>query len=247
MQRAWSDLTGTVRVCHSRLYATASTVVRRVGSSEVLLVDPAWVPSELAALATDLSDAGLTVAAGFATHAHHDHLLWHAGFGGAPRYASPGAAALAETERQALLTALGGGWPEELTDLMGRVTPTEILEPWGELVIHDAHSTGHTAVWLPQERVLLAGDMLSDVELPLLQETGFAAYDAGLEKLRPYVEQAAFLVPGHGSPTDQPMQRWLADRGYLDALAAGADLDDPRLTSPDMPAAHEANRRAAAR
>ncbi|WP_029137157.1 MBL fold metallo-hydrolase [Nakamurella lactea] len=240
-QRDWTDLTDSVRVCHSALYATASTVVSRPGSNEVLLVDPAWVPSELAGLATDLTDAGLTVAAGFSTHAHHDHLLWHPGFGASPRYASPGATALAERERPALLTALGPGWPTELTDLLGRVSATDTLEPWGELVIHNAHSTGHAALWVPDDRVLLAGDMLSDLELPLLQETGFAAYDAGLTALRPYVERAAIVVPGHGSPTGAPMERWLADRRYLDALAAGTDADDERLANPDMPQAHAAN------
>lgn len=250
MQRSWTELTDTVRVCHSALYRTASTVVGRPGTDQLLLVDPAWIPTELADLATDLSDAGLTVAAGFATHAHHDHMLWHPGFGSPPRYASPGAAALAERERAANLAGLGADWPADLGELMGRVSPTETLDPWAELVIHDAHSTGHAAVWLPDERVLLAGDMLSDLELPLLQETGFAAYDAGLTALRPYVERAAILVPGHGSPTREPMQRWLADRRYLDALGSGTDggaPDDPRLENPDMPEAHAANVTAAAK
>jgi glyoxylase-like metal-dependent hydrolase (beta-lactamase superfamily II) len=78
--------------------------------------------------------------------------------------------------------------------------------------------------------VLLAGDMLSDIEPPLPESPdNLAAYDAGLVLLRPFVESAAVLVPGHGTPTERPMDRWVADRRFLDAVAAGADPEDPRL------------------
>jgi hypothetical protein len=40
----------------------------------------------MACLANDLSDSGQTVVAGFSTHPHWDHLLWHALLGAAPRY-----------------------------------------------------------------------------------------------------------------------------------------------------------------
>ncbi|MGI8417833.1 MAG: MBL fold metallo-hydrolase [Nakamurella sp.] len=240
--RSWTDLTDTIRVCHSSKYLTASTVLRR--DDTVVLVDPAWTPAELASLATDLAGWQLRVTAGFSTHAHHDHLLWHPGFGPAPRYASVGATALASKERAALVGLLGESFPVELVELMGQVEPVDQQRPtfWpaAELVTHDAHSTGHTAVWLADERVLLAGDMLSDVELPLPHETGLAAYDDGLTALRPYVEQAEILVPGHGTPSRAPMDRWLADRRYLDAVLAGTDPDDERRSDPDMEQAHVA-------
>jgi glyoxylase-like metal-dependent hydrolase (beta-lactamase superfamily II) len=148
---------------------------------------------------------------------------------------------LAARERAANLAGLGADWPADLAELVGRLHPTETLDPWGELVIHDAHSTGHAALWLPQDRVLLAGDMLSDLELPLLAETGADAYDAGLAMLQPYVRKAAMLVPGHGSPTAAPLDRWLADRRYLDSLLAGRGQDDPRLADPQMVQAHADN------
>jgi hypothetical protein len=37
------------------------------------------------------------------------------------------------------------------------------------------------------------------------------------------------------------MARWTADRRYLDAVAAHADVDDPRLAHPDMAEAHAEN------
>lgn len=240
--RSWTELTDTIRVCHSSKYRTASTMVH--DGDAVLLVDPAWAAAELAALATDLADRQLRVTAGFSTHAHHDHLLWHPGFGQAPRYASTGAASLASKERPALVGFLGEDFPAELVELMGRVEAVDQQRPtfWpaAELVTHNAHSTGHTAVWLADEKVLLAGDMFSDIELPLPHETGLAAYDAGLTALRPYVEQAAVLVPGHGTPSRSPMDRWLADRRYLDAVLAGTDPDDERRAEPDMAEAHAA-------
>lgn len=65
-------------------------------------------------------------------------------------------------------------WPNPLDGiraLAGDVIP----EPFGagadepiELdIVHDGHAPGHTAVLLPERGVLLAGDMLSDIELPL--------------------------------------------------------------------------------
>jgi hypothetical protein len=105
--------------------------------------------------------------------------------------------------------------------------------------------------------VLLAGDMLSDVELPLPQDppdgadpatadTDFidarlAADSEGLERLAPYVHRASMLVPGHGHVTDRPTDRLDADRRYLDDLLSGRPVDDPRLSLPDMPEAHRQN------
>src|SRR5699024_7244648 len=113
---------------------------------------------------------------------------------------------------------------------------------------HHGHSPGHGALWLPEVRVLLAGDMLSETEIPLCAETGIDVYGRGLERLAPYVARAQVLVPGHGSPAyadtqDSPTGRLAADRAYLDALAAGTGEQDPRLRdAPDwLLAEHEAN------
>jgi glyoxylase-like metal-dependent hydrolase (beta-lactamase superfamily II) len=56
------------------------------GWAGVLLIDGGIYGSEMACLASDLSEAGQTVAAGFSTHPHWDHVLWHARFGAVPRY-----------------------------------------------------------------------------------------------------------------------------------------------------------------
>lgn len=242
MSRALDEVADGVFVATSRRDTTTSTVAVRGGSA--LLVDPAWEPDELAALAGTLTSRSWRVELGLSTHAHHDHLLWHPGFGPAPRYASARTVALAGSERAGLVEALGADWPASLVELMGQVrtAPPELAfggEPI-ELVGHDGHAPGHTAVWLPTRRVLLAGDMLSDVELPLpLWPDDLPAYLAGLDALAPYVAAAEVLVPGHGHPTSRPMDRLDADRRYLDAVAAGGDPDDPRRENPGMAEVHE--------
>jgi glyoxylase-like metal-dependent hydrolase (beta-lactamase superfamily II) len=73
------------------------------------------------------------------------------------------------------------------------------------------------------------------VEIPWQQEQGSRdAYLATLERLRPYVERADWVVPGHGVPLDA--QRALAimreDIDYLTALPdPGAPLPLARRTA----------------
>src|SRR4249919_473418 len=58
------------------------------GEGGLILVDPGIDGSDLNQLADDLDRLGLPVVAGFSTHPHWDHLLWHPRFGDAPRYAT---------------------------------------------------------------------------------------------------------------------------------------------------------------
>ena len=64
------------------------------GEDGLILVDPGIDGSELNQLADDLDRLGIPVVAGFSTHPHWDHLLWHARFGDVPRYATAAGATL---------------------------------------------------------------------------------------------------------------------------------------------------------
>ena len=68
---------------HESEFCQSNAVVVQ-GRAGVLLIDPGVHDYEMAALATDLSDSGQTVVAGFSTHPHWDHLLWHARLGAPP-------------------------------------------------------------------------------------------------------------------------------------------------------------------
>jgi glyoxylase-like metal-dependent hydrolase (beta-lactamase superfamily II) len=68
---------------HESEFCQSNAVVVH-GRAGVLLIDPGVHGYEMACLANDLSDSGQTVVAGFSTHPHWDHLLWHATLGAAP-------------------------------------------------------------------------------------------------------------------------------------------------------------------
>jgi glyoxylase-like metal-dependent hydrolase (beta-lactamase superfamily II) len=211
----------------------------------MLLVDPAWEADELASLGREIRSLGGGPTAGLATHSHFDHVLWHPSFGDIPRWASGETARVAEAEREEGLAELGPSWPAELAALYGRLMPvTGSTLPWDgpevQLLEHDAHCPGHTAAWVPERSLLLAGDMLSDVELPLPSEAPDAleAYARGLAALAPYVHRAAMVIPGHGAPTFDGEARLVADQRYLEDVMAGRPTADYRLRNAGMASAH---------
>lgn len=242
MPRAAQEVAPGVLVATSARMSTTSTIV--VTASTVLLVDPAWTADELDSLADLLDERKLRPSAGFATHAHHDHLLWHPRFGDVPRWGSARTAELARTERTGLVEHLGEFDPK-LTDLLGRVAPTTTADaiddvPGVELIVHDGHAPGHTALWLPETEVLIAGDMLSDLELPLpFWPDDLPSYITALDALAPYAARAQVVIPGHGTPGRDAAARLDADRRIIDRLLTGHESDDPRILHPGMDTEYE--------
>ena len=183
------------------------------GEGGLVLVDPGIDGSELNQLADDLDRLvdrlGIPVVAGFSTHPHWDHLLWHSRFGDVPRYAtSAGAHAASEARERAQRMAAesASGIPLEL---IGLVTPLPADRGGvpGEIVEHEAHAVGHAAVLLADRGVLLAGDMLSDVLIPLLdprRPDRVGAYERALERLGEAARHVDVLVPGHGAVAEGP-------------------------------------------
>lgn len=233
-----------ILVATSRRYATTSTVV--VNADQALVVDPAWDADELAGIAPLIRGLGAHCAAGLATHLHYDHVLWYPDLGDVPRWSSTWAAQQWSTARGELVRPLIGDIPDDLVDLAGRISPLAELRldlAGREIVLHqhDAHARGHLAVEIPDAGVLLAGDMLSDIELPYpdADEPDLALYLDGLDRLAPVVARCTIVVPGHGTPTQRPMERLDADRGYLDAVLSGRDVDDPRLAFDGMREIHQ--------
>ena len=246
MTRLHEVATGLL-VATSRTDALNSVVVLGQDGG-VLLVDPGWQQDELDELGAELSARSLTPVAGFATHAHYDHLLWHPDFGDVPRWASPDSVRIAGSHRAEILEALGDGYRPEVLALVGRVSALPGLDvPWlgpeTDVILHDAHIVGHSALWIADLGVLVAGDMLSDLELPLPENThgALAAYRAGLDALAPYASIARLVIPGHGSITSDGSARIAADIAYLDDLMAGREIPDARLSNSGMAEVHAAN------
>ena len=233
---------------HQSEFLQSNAVVVQ-GRAGVLLIDPGVLGYEMAALANQLSDSGQTVVAGFSTHPHWDHLLWHAGLGAAPRY---GTARCAADVRVQLSDAhwkarVAEGIPPDIVeqvplDLLGLITglPAETARiPWDgpqvRIVEHQAHASGHAALLIEERGVLVAGDMLSDVLIPMLDLDDPADpiedYLAALRLLEGVADDVDVLVPGHGSigGADQVHARIDQDRAYVRALRDAQVPSDPRL------------------
>jgi len=232
---------------HQSEFCESNAVVVQ-GQAGVLLIDAGIYGSEMACLANDLSDADLTVAAGFSTHPHWDHVLWDTRFGPAPRYGTARCAAATTRDRLS-----GPRWKDSIAewvppdiaeqmpwDLYGLITglPAGTARiPWDgpqvRIIEHQGHAEGHAALLIEEHGVLVAGDMLSDVLIPMLDFDDDTApiedYLAGLRLIEGIAGDVDVLVPGHGSigGADQVRARIEQDRAYVLALRDGdvpADL-----------------------
>jgi len=223
----------------SRLTSTSTLVV---GAHDgCLLIDPAVTVSDLAALAADISSAGLRLQAGYATHLHWDHVLWSTALDDVPRYATAGTADLFESMRTEMTDMLTQSEPGHDLELFGQLValPGDAHRiPWdgpaAELIVHDGHAPGHGAVYFPSAGVLVAGDMLSDIEIPILDTVAddpLGDYRTGLQRLAA-IPGVRWVIPGHGHIGDAAefRRRLDADNRYLDLLAAGEPFEDPRMT-----------------
>jgi glyoxylase-like metal-dependent hydrolase (beta-lactamase superfamily II) len=239
---------------HESEFCQSNAVVVH-GRAGVLLIDPGVQGHEMACLANDLSDAGQTVVAGFSTHPHWDHLLWHAMLGAAPRY---GTARCAATVRARLSGAgakarIAGLLPPDIAghvplDLLGLITalPAETAQiPWDgprvRIVEHQAHAPGHAALLIEERGILVAGDMLSDVLIPMLDVNGTADpiedYLAALRLLEGLAGDVDVLVPGHGSigEADEVHARIDQDRAYVHAVRDAHVPSDRRIGASAKP------------
>ncbi len=237
-----------VFVHQSELLQNNTAVVQ--GRAGVLLIDAGVTGSEMVCLANDLRELGQPVVAGFSTHPDWDHVLWHAELGEAPRYGTARCAAAMQDLRsnadwQARVAA---ALPQEIAedvplDPFGLITglpagTTQI--PWDgpdvRIVEHPAHSPGHAALVIEEHGVLVAGDMLSDVFIPMLDDftdtnDPIEEYLTGLRLLEDEADDVDVLIPGHGSVgrADQIPARIELDRAYVHALRDREGPDDPRI------------------
>ncbi len=243
------QITDGVLVHQSELLQNNTVVVQ--GDKGVLLVDAGITNAEMQCLASDLKNMGLPVVVGFATHPDWDHALWHPALGNAPRYGTAAAAAFLTdflskpdwkeqfveglppeiaTEVPAELFGLITALPEGATRLTWDGPEARVLE-------HKAHAQGHAGLFIEKHGVLAAGDMLSDVFVPMLaleSADPIGDYLDALELFESVADKIDVVVPGHGSVArgDQVRARIDQDRAYVQALRDGKEVKDPRITSP---------------
>ena len=219
-----------VVVATSRIWQTTCTAVR--SGVEAFVIDSPVLPDELELLPAMLERASFPVVGLLCTHADWDHVLG--------RLAFPDAALGCAETTAARLRAEPGAAQRSLRDFdeanyVERPRPlslghVEALPVPGRLELGDGElellpADGHThdgmALWAAWAGVLVCGDYLLPVEIPWLQEQGSrSAYLATLERLRPYLERADWVVPGHGAPLDREraLEIMAQDVAYLRAL-----------------------------
>jgi glyoxylase-like metal-dependent hydrolase (beta-lactamase superfamily II) len=227
-------------------------------AAETFVIDSPILPDELEILPALLEQSRFPQPSGLlVTHADWDHLLG--------RLAFPEATigcAVSSGERMRLTPGVPQRelrafdeqhyvrrpTPLALGSLQALDVPGDCEIGSHELALHPAegHTSDGMAVWIGWAGVLVAGDYLSAVEIPVLGEGGsIDAYLETLELLRPLVSAAAHIVPGHGPALDSGRAATVLeeDVAYLSALrelGGAAELPAGRRTRAQR-AIHAAN------
>ncbi len=228
-QRAGMASTTGIDILTSGIWQTTSTIVSS-GDARIV-IDPAYFPRELAAIA---ERAGRDVDAVVFTHGHWDHVMGHAMFD-APVWLSstlesaiatddPRAAKYLEDAREFdsrwyVPREHGHHWPERRRGL----ADGECLD-LGGTELRVTHVPGHSpdGIALAIDGTLLVGDYLSPCEIPFVDDA--VAYRASLERLIELVRDAEIVIPGHGPQLipEEALAIARADVTYLDGLLGAA-------------------------
>ena len=188
-------------------YMINSTVV--VGDKGVILVDSGGsveVGRHIAAAVRQITDKPVTHVVN--THHHGDHHLGNAAFEGATLISS-------EMCRKAILET-GHEWLAIMEQAIGRTLPgtkplpAVVTYPEGtrtEMSIHGvrmtfvvprgSHTAGDLMVHLPDDKVLVAGDVLVNGVVPTLQDGFIKNWIGTLEEIQAL--DVVHFVPGHGN------------------------------------------------
>jgi len=227
-------------------------------AAETFVIDSPVLPEELEMLPSLLGQAGFPAPSGLlATHADWDHVLGPLAFPGTP---------LGVAERSAeRLAAEPGDAQRELRSFdeelyLERERPLALGAPQAlpvpgrlgiggqELELHETggHTADGMAMLAPWAGVLVTGDYLSTIEIPMISPGGGVdAYLATLERLRALLGRAEHIVPGHGPVLDRGRAAEILeeDLDYLHALGAqGAAAELPKgRHSREMRRIHERN------
>jgi hydroxyacylglutathione hydrolase len=225
----WAD--GSLRIRQSRIYQTNAGIFMRDG--EAYAVDPSIFADEIDALAGHIRDSGSRLRGIILTHSHWDHILGPERMPGVPviahaMVADHLGADSADVARLVAQRLAANGSPRQAEFIPPQidVMVTERMTlPFAGGSLRFFHAPGHCSdqlvVYESRERTLWAADMLSDVEIPFIEDV--AAYRQTLEHIMTL--DIAVLVPGHGTPTADPVEikeRIASDHAYLVELERAA-------------------------
>lgn len=197
-----------VDVFTSGIWQTTTTIISNRGACVV--VDPAYFPRELEAIAARVAELGAAEAVVF-THGHWDHVMGHAALPGAPVWGSRAleraiaggdarAARDLESAREFdsrwyVPRPAGHRWPEQLRGLDDGDVVELAARAVGALHL-PGHSPDGLGLRIEQLGLLLVGDYLSPCEIPFIDDP--IAYRATLRRLIELAREVREVIPGHG-------------------------------------------------
>lgn len=215
---------GSLHVRQSRIYQTNAGVFMRDG--EAYAVDPSIFPDEIDGLARHIAESGACLRGIILTHSHWDHILGPERMPNVPVIAralvadhlSADAAEIARLVAQRMAANGAPRDSEFVPPQIDVLVDQHLTLPFAKGSLRFYHAPGHCSdqlvIYESLERTLWAADMLSDVEIPFIEDV--AAYRLTLERIMSL--DIAVLVPGHGTPTSDPVQiqgRIASDHAYL--------------------------------
>lgn len=233
MSDRWTDLGGGVLVRQSVAFEMNSVAL--LHPEHAVLVDPGVLASELDDFAARVAIARPAKITLVLTHGHWDHVLGRPWWPQAELVAHDRFASVVKQDAKRIageIEALSAEHGQKWERGFAAFRPNQAVSglhlarrgPWA-LVLRDAfgHSDSQLSVHLPHARILLAADMLSDIEIPTL-DGPVAPYLETLRGLTPLAEGGAVetLVPGHGSIArgrDEVLERLRRDVAYLETLS----------------------------
>ena len=201
----------------STLWQTTTLEIERDG--ERLMVDPGIAPWEVRGAA-----AGRPVDHVLITHADWDHVLGipllpeatvHAGPSAAERIASGEAWESVVKQAAAFCIPLDGLGPLRVDDVLEPPCDATFGAGRRPCVATPGHTPDCITTLLPEERLLIAGDYLSPLEIPFAYDS-VSAYRSTLETLAGLIDdhRPEWVVIGHGAPLDADAARTIAEAGH---------------------------------
>jgi glyoxylase-like metal-dependent hydrolase (beta-lactamase superfamily II) len=191
---------------HNQGYMVNSTAI--IGEKGVILVDSGGtdeVGKQIARAIARITPKPVTHIIN--THHHGDHVLGNVAFKGAEIVSSE--------QCKALVEKTGTEWVQIMENMVGRKFPNTRPVPatltfkeessserslqgvrilfW---VPRGSHTPGDMMVYLPDDKVLIGGDILVNTTIPNMRDANIRNWIAALAKAQDF--DAASIVPGHG-------------------------------------------------
>jgi glyoxylase-like metal-dependent hydrolase (beta-lactamase superfamily II) len=233
MSQSFEQLTGTLWMTRSRALSYNSGIF--IGEGQAALIDPGMFPDEIDGISQFVAEHEAESTCIVLTHSHWDHILGPGHFPGvrviAQRNFRSAEFGMMNAERRKKTLGEIERWEEE--NDVRRSTPFSVPFPnatfdgsmmlmLGRRPLQLIHAPGHwpdqLVVYEPEDKVLWAGDMLSDIEIPFVSHS-LTAYERTLDMLKGLEIRA--LVPGHGRAAtgpDEIERRFTEDAAYLREL-----------------------------